>query len=190
MPVEYFFPTPVYFDFINENDLVICQQEIFSYISTLKNTNLFNPWGDTVDTSFKYGNYDKILESTPYFSKVINKHCKEFLKYLNLTTDFEIKESWVNISKPMNFQHFHIHDTYDISGVYYYQTNCNDGEIVFNNPSLVNRFHKLTSKLDSSISYKPEIGKLIIFPSFLEHAVYHNTSKSERISISFNGVLK
>jgi uncharacterized protein (TIGR02466 family) len=74
----------------------------------------------------------------------------------------------------------------DLSGVYYHQTTNNDGDIVFRNPSLVNRFHKLTYNIGNSVNYTPEVGKILLFPSFLEHAVFHNNSDDKRISISFN----
>ena len=98
----------------------------------------------------------------------------------------DIKQSWCNISNRDAFQHFHVHGDMDLSGVYYHQTNGNDGDIVFRNPSLVNRFHKLTYNIDNSVNYKPEVGKILLFPSFLEHAVFHNNSDDKRISISFN----
>jgi len=186
MPVEYFFPTPIYYDLLKDDDLLVSQTEIFNYLKHLNEHKLLNPWGDTVSTTFKYGEYDQILLSTPKFNDIIKTHCKNFLQAYNITNNFYIKESWINISKKLDFQHFHIHDDFDLSGVYYYQTCGDDGDLVLKNPSLVNRFHVLTSKIDSSIFYKPEVGKLILFPGFLEHAVYHNTTDNERISVTFN----
>lgn len=185
MPVEYFFPTPIYFSMVENKDPI--QQEIKNYVSMLGGAELVNPWGDTVLTTFKYGNYDRVLDKTPHLLEEIKKHCREFLTKLNhhnLTV--KVRESWCNIGGEKSFQHFHIHGESDISGVYYYQTTGSDGDIVFRNPSLVNRFHRLTYNIDNSVNYKPEVGKLLLFPSFLEHAVFHNNTVNTRISISFN----
>ncbi len=186
MPVEYFFPTPIYFSMVKNLDLI--QQEMSNYVSNLdRGANLANPWGDTVQTTFKYGNYEHVLSSTPALLEEIKNHCNEFLvrlKHFNLNA--RIKQSWCNFGDQNSFQHYHIHGDSDISGVYYYQTSGDDGDIVFRNPSLVNRFHKLTYNIDNSVNYKPEVGKIILFPSFLEHAVYSNNTSHQRISVSFN----
>lgn len=185
MPIEYFFPTPIYFSFAN--NLNIIQEEVENYLKTIESINLTNPWGDTVQTTFKYGVYDHILDQTPLLQEEIKSHCANFLSNLrHQYSNISIKESWLNISSKNNFQHYHLHDDNDLSGVYYYQTNGNDGDIVFSNPSLVNKYHKITSNIDKTIKYKPEVGKIILFPSFLEHAVFHNTTDNQRISVTFN----
>ena len=185
MPVEYFFPTPIYFSFVENLDLI--QREVSQYVSTLKEHELTNPWSDTVQTTFKYGSYNHALSNTPNLLEEIKRHCKEFLSGVNYSNlNITIRESWCNISSKNSFQHYHLHDDNDLSGVYYFQTTGEDGDIVFSNPSLVNRYHKVTSKINSCVSYKPEVGKILIFPSFLEHAVLHNATDNTRISITFN----
>jgi len=185
MPVEYFFPTPIYYSFAKNVDVI--QKEIDEYIGSLTDVELTNPWGDTVQTTFKYGNYTRILDKTPILLSEIKDHCYEFLKKINYqTSNINVRESWCNIGGANSFQHFHLHGDTDLSGVYYHQTNSHDGDIVFRNPSLVNRFHKLTYNIDNSVNYKPEVGKILLFPSFLEHAVYHNNTDHKRISVTFN----
>ena len=169
-------------------NLDLIQEEISDYVSKLKEgPELDNPWGDTVGTTFKYGNYEHILASTPVLLEEIKKHTTEFLLRLNYTNlQINVRESWCNLGREKSFQHYHLHGDSDISGVYYHRTTGNDGDIVFRNPSLINRFHKLTYNIDNSVNYKPEVGKILLFPSFLEHAVYSNNTNQTRISVSFN----
>lgn len=185
MPVEYFFPTPVYYSFVNNLESI--HHEVDSYVASVKDVDLRNPWGDTVQTTFKYEHHNHVLDNMPTLLLEIKENCQKFLTMIRHQVDsIDIKQSWCNISNKDAFQHFHIHGDTDLSGVYYHQTTGNDGDIVFRNPSLVNRFHKLTYNIDNSVNYKPEVGKILLFPSFLEHAVFHNTSDNKRISISFN----
>jgi uncharacterized protein (TIGR02466 family) len=185
MPVEYFFPTPIYYSFVKNLGLI--HHEVDSYVAAVKDIELINPWGDTVQTTFKYGHYNHVLDNTPTLLLEVKEHCQNFLTAMQHQVDsIDIKQSWCNISNRNSFQHFHVHGDMDLSGVYYHQTTSHDGDIVFRNPSLVNRFHKLTYNLHNSVNYKPEVGKILLFPSFLEHAVFHNNSDDKRISISFN----
>lgn len=186
MTTQYFFPTPIYFSFVKNLESI--QEEVDCYLASVSETDLENPWGDTVQTTFKYGNFVHALDKMPILLLEIKEHCYEFLKNIKYqqTADIHVKESWCNISNRNSFQHIHLHGDTDISGVYYHQTNGQDGDIVFRNPSLVNRFHKLTYNIENSITYKPEVGKILLFPSFLEHGVFHNNTDHKRISVTFN----
>lgn len=187
MPTQYFFPTPIYFNIIENLDI---HKEVDQFLSSTVISDWYNPWGDTVKTTFKYGDYKQILDYTPTLKQIILTNCENFLLDLNLQVSIDIKESWVNISNSMDFQHYHTHDTYDISGVFFHKSSGIEGDIVFKHPSLVNRFHVITNKIDNQVKYSPEKGKLILFPSFIEHAVFHNSTDMERISISFNCKIK
>lgn len=190
MPIEYWFPTPIYFNLLDEIEIKELQEEINSAILSYQSQDLSNPWGDTVKTSFKYNTDVNFLSYTPKLKEKIDKSCRDFLNSISIKKKYNIIESWFNISNKNDYQHFHIHDNFDFSGVYYHKTNGNDGNIVFNNPSLAARSHQLTSKIGSQAYFTPKEGGIIIFPSFLEHAVYQNTTDNERISIAFNARLK
>jgi hypothetical protein len=40
------------------------------------------------------------------------------------------------------------------------------------------------------LKFKPEVGKLLVFPSYLKHFVYPFYSEGERRSMSFNAHMK
>jgi uncharacterized protein (TIGR02466 family) len=79
----------------------------------------------------------------------------------------------------------------EISGVYYYQTNGKDGDICFINPFNAARyfdFGRVSSR--SNNIYTPTVGRLLLFPSYVQHKVRPNKTDNTRISLAFNFVRK
>jgi uncharacterized protein (TIGR02466 family) len=100
---------------------------------------------------------------------------------------------WININQPCSFNRPHIHPDSVFSGVYYVEYIANSGKLIFKHPSVAqqilvneNIVENFTEFSSGTYAVTPEIGKLIIFPSWLEHYVEPNTSTQERISIAFN----
>lgn len=192
MKVENWFAHPIYYHDLEGKILDDCQSEIKKYMDNIEEKDLKSPWGDTVVTDFTYnktGPSNLLLDSTPSLQKEIFSHCAVFCAELGL--EFEeimCDDSWLNICYKHGFQHFHHHPGYDISGVYYYDTTGDekDGNIVFKTSCLGFSNSSLTQLLPQKIFYVPKKGKLILFPSYLEHAVFHNTTDNPRVSVSFN----
>lgn len=188
MNTNFYFGTPVYTSIIQDHDELECiQAEIKEAISKAdkNNINMDNPWDDTVLTSFSYDdqknfNCNQFIKDTPLFKQYILKNVHQFFPNAQ---NIDIFESWFNISRKGGFQHFHCHPESHISGVYYFQTNGNDGNIKFecNSSALKNSIFR-----QNCIEIPPEVGKIILFPSFLDHAVMMNTTNDQRISITFN----
>jgi uncharacterized protein (TIGR02466 family) len=98
---------------------------------------------------------------------------------------------WVNVYRPNDYMNMHDHKSVDISGVYYFQTNTEDGDIVFNNPCDLMSYTKLLGDIDKNVfKVKPEEGKMLLFPGWLKHSVNRNKTESNRISVTFNIVLE
>ncbi len=110
-----------------------------------------------------------------------------------------ITNMWANISPRYGFNQVHTHPGAIWSGVYYVQAPPESGKIFFLDPraqaSVINILYekgqpKKTEVL-SRIFFEPKVGRLLLFPSWLQHEVQPNLSelegeKGERISISFN----
>ena len=187
MPIEQLFPTPIFIDIINNNDFVQVQQEIKTAISTIDQASLKNPWDDNVRTTFEHGKKRDFISSTPIFKQILRSKAIEYLRELRKplpVTDINIVDSWVNFTGKGEYQNYHNHPLSDISGVYYYQSSLEDGDIKFKSPSSALNFSMLTA--NNHVSHKPLVGKLLLFPSYLEHAVMVNKTDNIRISISFN----
>lgn len=187
MNIENWFSTPIYYHHFEESILLECLAEIKDTYEQTLDDELNSPWEDTVKTTFSYKDENNFLSQAPILRHEILKNAALYASSLDLEfDDLALRESWINITSKGDFQHYHNHIPYDISGVFYYQTNGNDGNIVFKDPALIKSASKLLKKLPKTVRYSPKIGTLILFPSFLEHCVFHNETDSDRISISFN----
>lgn len=184
MPIESWFQTPIYYTSVDNVDKVT--QEINSALQITKTTQ---PWGDSVRTSFVYNKKNDFCTQTPSLEKNIIDNAQRFCQGLGMPdTLIEIAESWINFTGKDEYQNYHSHIPYDISGVYYHQTTNDgkDGVISFKDPCQIRSYSKLLKTQAPTVQHNAEKGKLILFPSFLEHAVLYNQTDIERISISFN----
>jgi uncharacterized protein (TIGR02466 family) len=115
---------------------------------------------------------------------------KEFEFKNNLS--FKIGRIWINLNQNNNVTRPHLHSNSLLSGVLYIK--CKDsGPIVFMHPVMAHQYvispdtvKKFNMFNSADISVTPEVGKLIIFPSWLVHYVENNLDYSDRISIAFN----
>lgn len=105
---------------------------------------------------------------------------------------FKVGRTWINLNQNNNITRPHLHSSSLLSGVLYIKCN-NSGPIMFMHPvmahqyvikpDMVKEYNKFTS---ADMSVTPEVGKLVIFPSWLVHYVQNNQDESDRISIAFN----
>ena len=103
--------------------------------------------------------------------------------------------AWVNINPPEAFNMKHNHPTSDLSGVLWIKSQKDCGNIIFESPrsfathqeiECYNENFKENNNYFHSFSFNPVAGRLIVFPSHLEHHVDFNESQGDRISVSFN----
>ena len=131
--------------------------------------------------------------------KVIRNLLSEFNKNLLRKDVCMICEGWMNINRPGDFNVKHNHPRSHLSGVLWIKVPKNSGSIMFHSPEIFNRFQELDCYTDEfcydsncymTHDFTPSEGKILIFPSSLEHEVKKNESNEDRISYSFNLVLK
>ncbi len=103
------------------------------------------------------------------------------------TFDIELYNSWVNITK-RGLLNYHRHPHFQISGCYYHKISEGMGAIEFKCPNTVvaNGGFPSGPHTPERIRIMPHEGALILFPSWLEHAIGINETNEERISLSFN----
>jgi uncharacterized protein (TIGR02466 family) len=186
VPIENWFAVPIYFSKLEGDAFDQVQAEIGKAIESVPELN--NPWDDTVQTNFSYKKHNNFLEKTPFFAGVVAEEVMNYLREVTLRFELkglDIKESWINLYPKYAYQNYHLHSFSDISGSYYFATNEEDGDLKFKAPSSASRYSKFPVD-PSEVVYKPEVGKLILFPSYLEHAVLMNKTDHQRVSVAFN----
>jgi len=110
---------------------------------------------------------------------------------------FSIDTFWVNINPKHAYNALHDHPKTSLSGVYYVQADDRSGRLRFRDPRAAKRMDPWPVAKDEAsdlrhwdrVNYKPIPGRMILFPSWLEHDVEPNLSDQERISIAFNMTL-
>lgn len=117
----------------------------------------------------------------------------EFLKFEYASC--YITDCWANVCRQGEGHRAHIHPNNVLSGVYYVQAPQACGDIVFDDPRpqvkvLLPNVKELNPLNSHEFRVAPATGMLIVFPSWLTHRVAISNSEEERVSISFNVMLR
>lgn len=101
---------------------------------------------------------------------------------------------WINVNPRGGANAAHHHQGWDWSGVFYVKQpkveEGRSGMIEFINPC--QQSSPLASKgflnagFEPFFRVRPNVGQIVIFPSYLVHSVYPNESDEDRISIAYN----
>lgn len=134
--------------------------------------------------------YD-MLTTDPVFSPLRNLILHIIEKELNFQAkEFKFDRMWCNVNYENDFNMIHSHGLFDFSGAYYVKAPNDSGQIIFRDPrpgAICSEF--VTSQFNGGEVYRiePEVGKLLIFPSYLDHMVMPSKNPTEdRVSISWN----
>ena len=109
---------------------------------------------------------------------------------------WSLKEMWVNVLDTGGQQAMHNHCNSFISGVAYLTSTHPDSRTVFMKPPGGHDFafkndhegvHTSSFNADKWISPQPSPGDVVLFPSYLLHAVPVNTGE-RRITLAFNAI--
>ena len=159
----------------------------------VKNTHTHNHLGSHEVSCDAEGNMFSIniIKETPNFCRFVEECVIDYAQELGMKAmiPFAITESWFTKTSKGQHAPLHAHGNSDISGVYYLQTNGNDGELVIKNPmnctnNNIIMFLNSMKWGEKRMPLKP--GLLLLWPAFLEHGTYLNQTPEDRISFSFN----
>ena len=189
---ELYFPTPIYIADIKHPTL---NQELERDILAWSNRDK-----GMIRTNIKGWHSDTNMNELPEYAKLVD------MLYSAQRTiyDQEYYESepflgnmWANINPPGGSNRAHIHPNSLWSGVYYVKAPQNSGQLKIEDPRSVALMSRPKQKdvpkpdrLLREHHYEPKTGRLIMFPSWLNHCVDPNNSNDIRISVSFNFMQK
>ena len=187
------FPDPI-FHYKLENYKQI-NKELLNYILELqkkdkKGNNRSNRGG------WHSPNFDIVNPGPPI--NFINSF-KDFLKHIiedeigweYVPNKQRVVAMWAIINKKNSYNVMHNHQNCYLSSAYYVKKPQNSGDITFFDPTEAKTYRfpekeRNTNYSTQTVTIKPEEGDLLIFPSYLYHAVEINSSNEDRVVISFN----
>lgn len=189
--LENWFPTPLWFDEIEEidNKKLAKQLKIFSKKNEGRVLSNYGGW-----QSHDFHMHDCSIPELKSLADIVLLKMQECCDLINVKSDMFVKMSnfWININSKGNGNNPHTHPSCSLSAVYYVQTPENCGKLQFEHPShMINFWMQSYTKTDTYTTYScvnidPSPGKLVVFPAWLKHAVYASQADTDRISVAFN----
>jgi uncharacterized protein (TIGR02466 family) len=144
-----------------------------------------------------YASLNDLSRRDPAFAdlqKLVTRHAATFADELafDLGRKPKLDSLWVNLLKPGGHHTGHIHPHSIVSGTFYVEAPKGSGAIRFEDPRLPMmmaaplRSDDAPEELRPFVSVEPRPGLLLMWESWLRHEVLPGTTKSDRLSISFN----
>jgi uncharacterized protein (TIGR02466 family) len=124
-----------------------------------------------------------------HFEKELFIHLAKYANSVGFTDNIPFKTvSWLTETNKGEYSHRHSHGPCDVCGVYYIQTTGHDGHFWVENPmnQLLETSVFFLNDSREKLGFKPKVGQIILFPSWLKHGINKNETDSKRISFSFN----
>jgi len=185
MPIQTWFSTPIYHAITTDFNAIQNEiQECYSKIDFSK-----HPLWGSANHSLSDPKFEENLIDIYNMSSLKSEIIFHTTQYLRIVTksiyDIELLNSWITNTGPKEHTVVHNHGEADISGVYYFKTNTQDGKIYLLNPNPALAISKFLGA-DDHVEYPPQEGLFLLFPSWLFHGVRSNDTDDERISVSFN----
>ncbi len=184
MSIENIYATPVYSKILENYGGV--NNQIDEVINNIKFDEK-DEWGRPNKITTPFFDQDNIQDyHLSLLANEIDKCIVDYTNQLNFYYNDYDRKSWILKLEKGDFAHSHNHSSSDLSGVYYYRTNSQDGSFFFESPNPYFEVSNCFKKLADRNFYKPEPGKILLFPGWLRHGIFKNDTDNERISISFN----
>lgn len=198
------FPVPFFIIDFDKNDYELISNQIENCISDLESKKRFNQQGQGYDADF----FEKQVVNFPFSnapsdgSNIINEYdlshlTDKILEYLKKyyylihkkhaedeKIDILITGSWLSKSNSQDYLPVHHHHNLDVSGVYYHKIPEGSGSLHFRSNDKLSEISLFYSRSQNYI-VNPKNGKLVLFPSWIDHYVSGNTTSEDRIAFGF-----
>ncbi len=145
-----------------------------------------------------YASMNNLFDTSPTFAELrskLDKHVRSYAKNLQMDLGggkLAMSTCWINIMPARVNHSLHLHPLSVISGTYYVSIPKGTSALKLEDPRM-SKFmasppREENSRTDNQrhVSLAPRAGDVILFESWLRHEVPANSSKQDRVSISFN----
>ncbi len=156
-------------------------------------------------TDYRSGNLLTLENpAVQWLKQCINKTVIDYLRHQGL--DYQVDwtlHGWANINRLGDYHDPHNHPHAYLSGTYYVavpesraalksRADVRPGCITFYDPRGAANMTAIRgdAQIEAEYTVRPEPGFLMLWPAFLQHFVHPNLSEEERVSISYNVMLK
>ena len=188
--IEGIFPTPVYMT--NRNSDLDSTEE--KEVEDIIKEGLFKKDNWTTHNTYIFNN--KLKKLKQFCEKHIDIYVKQIINPKE-ETNYYITQSWLSITNPGEYHHYHCHSNSLISGTFYISTAEGDKITCIDPNSKDGRNHNLEAE-EYNIWNTPEWSftvknnQLLLFPSWIVHYVPINKSARDepRMTIAFNTYAK
>lgn len=185
------FPTCVWLHDLRPEDYEPINRRILPVIAELVERQASGTEGATWQTHHDLHRRDEFAELIGFARQA----ARGVLDHLQIDySDFQITGCWANVNAPRSGHRAHTHPNNYLSGVYYAQVPETGDGLAFHEPRLQAlvlspKVKKLGYLTASEANLDVQVGRLFLFPSWLEHSVPRTRGEGDRISVSFNVML-
>jgi len=186
MIIEKFFPTIVYGKDVQLDNNKLAQDIV----------NWSNQDKGVSKTNYKGWHSTTGMHTKPEYQQLVTELLrmqKEIYANEHIDRHAILGNMWANINPTDGMNQPHIHPNSLFSGVYYVKSQPNAGRLKIYDPRPGVQFIMPTRKPGNpgrdmwrDANIEPVVGRIIMFPAWLWHAVEPNKSNDLRISVSFN----
>jgi hypothetical protein len=191
MDIRVLFPTLVAVSQADAATMAAIQSEVLAQEDRIK--ALLKPaWGDQVWSSFEAERHLFVAAGLHRLREFVEGQILEFVartreSAAGMVFDEAYSQSWINVTRRFGYQERHNHEReavgLPISGAFYFRTNGQDGDLSIMPVDM-------QTKLFDLEVIAPAEGRLVLFRSEVFHRVGANLTDSDRISFSFNYLLR
>jgi uncharacterized protein (TIGR02466 family) len=187
--IDNVYTTPIYVAKISEEEgFSVIQEEAKRAIEASEFTAKAE-WGSThylSSTTFMDNVIDE--QKMKIFSIILHSHLHKYMDTIGFNIRPYLVTSWFSLFQKGQYGHLHNHGNADVSGCYYIETSGDDGDFYIEDPRPANETsYAFAGRYCSGRrTYKPEVGKMLLFPGYLYHGIKTNTTDTDRVSLSFN----
>jgi uncharacterized protein (TIGR02466 family) len=200
MPVQLFFPTPIYSAPLQRDWRTFNRRLLRECLQLREDDQAGRRWSQKnyPNGYTSYNSAAQMHRLSPTFAALDNKirrHAAKLVRELEWDMtgrELAMTDCWVNIMPRGAVHGLHLHPLSALSGTYYVQTPRGCAGLKFEDPRLDKFMAAPPRHPDCRPQNKPwivvpaRVGQVVLFESWLRHEVAPNTQSSERVSISFN----